>query len=159
MNADDNNGGFEVGYAKPPANKRFKKGHSGNPKGRPKGMQSFGSVFRRTLNEPVVIVRDGKRKTITKREALVQQITNQAVMGDQKAAKLILDHDRDASEKAEVQARIDRTNALSETNVEKAGYFFVKPRTREELERRIAELLAKAGQRLVPIDPPEEELG
>lgn len=157
MNANDNNGGFAVGYGKPPANKRFKKGHSGNPKGRPKGMQSLRSVFQRTLNEPVVIVQGGKRRTITKREAVVQQITSQAVKGDQKAAKLVLDHDRDGQGKAEAQARIDRTNALSETDTEKAEYLFVKPKTREELERSIEELLAKAGQRLVPIDPPEEE--
>jgi hypothetical protein len=31
--------GYEVGYAKPPPYTRFRKGQSGNPKGRPKGLQ------------------------------------------------------------------------------------------------------------------------
>ena len=29
--------GYEVGYGKPPADHRFRKGHSGNPRGRPRG--------------------------------------------------------------------------------------------------------------------------
>ncbi|MFZ3585531.1 DUF5681 domain-containing protein, partial [Loktanella sp. DJP18] len=32
--------GYSVGYAKPPESSRFKKGKSGNPKGRPKGAKS-----------------------------------------------------------------------------------------------------------------------
>lgn len=34
--ATEDPAGYEVGYAKPPAEHRFRKGHSGNPKGRPK---------------------------------------------------------------------------------------------------------------------------
>lgn len=32
--------GYEVGYGKPPKSKRFRKGRSGNPKGRPKGARN-----------------------------------------------------------------------------------------------------------------------
>jgi hypothetical protein len=34
-------GEYRVGYGRPPLNTRFKSGHSGNPKGRPKGSKSL----------------------------------------------------------------------------------------------------------------------
>jgi Family of unknown function (DUF5681) len=30
-------GGYQVGYGKPPVHSRFRKGQSGNPRGRPRG--------------------------------------------------------------------------------------------------------------------------
>ena len=36
---------YEVGYGKPSAHTRFRKGQSGNPKGRGKGAKSFASAF------------------------------------------------------------------------------------------------------------------
>jgi hypothetical protein len=34
---DKKQGNYEVGYGKPPRSRRFSKGRSGNPKGRPRG--------------------------------------------------------------------------------------------------------------------------
>ena len=41
--------GYEVGYAKPPAENRFKPGQSGNPNGRPRGSRNRSRLP--TLNE------------------------------------------------------------------------------------------------------------
>lgn len=38
-NQDNNN--YQVGYGKPPKHSRWKKGQSGNPRGRPKGTRGL----------------------------------------------------------------------------------------------------------------------
>ena len=41
MSKDDKDADYEVGYGKPPETTRFKKGQSGNPKGRPAGAKGW----------------------------------------------------------------------------------------------------------------------
>jgi hypothetical protein len=74
-----------VGYGSPPEGSRFKKGISGNPKGRPKGSLNVATVFAKTLRERVVINEHGKRKTVTKLEAALKQLANKAASGDLRA--------------------------------------------------------------------------
>jgi len=83
----NNSAGYQVGYGKPPARTRFKKGHSGNPKGRPKGTQNFATVLERTLSEQVVINENGQRRVITKLEAVTKQLVNKALSGDLGASR------------------------------------------------------------------------
>ena len=74
--------GYPVGYGKPPMHTRFKKGESGNPKGRPRNTLNLATVLVRTLREQVVINEGGQRKTVTKLEAAVKQLANKAASGD-----------------------------------------------------------------------------
>jgi hypothetical protein len=88
-----------VGYGKPPASTRFKKGVSGNPKGRPKGSLNVATVFMKTLREKVVINENGQRRPVTKLEAAVKQLVNKAASGDQRSMRLLVELARDAEAK------------------------------------------------------------
>jgi hypothetical protein len=81
---------YEVGHGKPPKNTQFQKGRSGNPKGRPRGTRNVATVLERTLRELVVINENGKRKTITKMQAAVKQLVNQAASGDLAAVRQLM---------------------------------------------------------------------
>src|SRR5215469_13927239 len=89
-----------VGYCNPPRHTRFKKGQSGNPQGRPKGTLNMATVLERTLREKVIITENGRRKTITKLEAAIKQLTNQAASGELKALHLLATLVRSAEERA-----------------------------------------------------------
>ena len=92
--------GAKVGYCNPPERTRFKTGQSGNPRGRPKGTLNMATVLERTLREKVVINENGRRKTITKLEAAIKQLTNKAASGELKALQLLTALVRSAEERA-----------------------------------------------------------
>ena len=89
-----------VGYCNPPEDSRFKRGQSGNPKGRPKGTVNLATVLERTLRERVVINENGQRKTVTKLEAALKQLTNKAASGEMKALQLLAALVRSAEERS-----------------------------------------------------------
>jgi len=90
----------QVGYCNPPEHTRFKKGQSGNPQGRPKGTLNMATVLERTLREKVVFNENSKRKTVTKLEAAIKQLTNKAASGELKALQLLAALVRLAEERA-----------------------------------------------------------
>ena len=92
----------EVGYCSPPEATRFRKGVSGNPRGRPKGSLNVATVLTRTLREKVVINENGRRKTVTKLEAALKQLVNKATAGDLRALRHLtaLAHDAEVEQNA-----------------------------------------------------------
>jgi ribosomal protein S20 len=92
------------GYGNPPEATRFKKGVSGNPKGRPKGSLNVATVFIKTLREKVVINENGRRRTVTKLEAALKQLVNKAASGDIRALRQLLESARDAEAKQNAAA-------------------------------------------------------
>jgi hypothetical protein len=81
---------FKVGYRKPPQHTRFKKGRSGNPRGRKKGRRNLRDVVLTALDERVWVREGDTRRKISKTEALVRTTVNRAIAGDQKAASLLM---------------------------------------------------------------------
>jgi hypothetical protein len=80
-----------VGYGTPPEATRFRRGVSGNPRGRPRGSLNVATVFTKTLRERVVINENGQRKTVTKLEAVLKQMVNKAASGDIRAIRELLE--------------------------------------------------------------------
>ena len=81
---------YEVGYGRPPAHSQFKKGESGNSKGRPKGTLNLATLFNRALSEKVTITENGRRRNITKLEIALKQLINKAAQGDPRSMHLML---------------------------------------------------------------------
>ena len=86
---------YEVGYGKPPRHSRFKKGQSGNPRGRPCGSKNLKTLLSEALNEPVTITENGRRRKITKREAIVRQVVDCSPTPDLRAVRIVFDLLRD----------------------------------------------------------------
>jgi hypothetical protein len=84
----------EVGYKRPPRHTRFKPGQSGNLKGRPKGTKNFATVMDKELSTKIEVTENGRRRRISKREAIVKQTVNKAASGDPKATVVLLNEAR-----------------------------------------------------------------
>ena len=84
---------YNIGYGKPPANTRFKKGVSGNPGGRPRGMTP-GRALKLALQEiyrPVKI-REGDRVTsLSGFQVVMRQLMTQAAKGNGPAGRMLIE--------------------------------------------------------------------
>lgn len=98
-NHDDNHSKKKtVGYKSPPSYSKFKKGKSGNPKGRPKKQNPLPSIgnsdelLAKALSESVTLKVNGKTKKIQKCELVHTQLVNKAIAGDMAAIKWVMEH-------------------------------------------------------------------
>jgi len=85
---------YKVGYGHPPKHTQFKKGQSGNPKGRPKEVNvhmPVSRIIRQSLSEEVQGQVNGKTRKMTKLAAIIEVQAAKALKGDPRAAKLIID--------------------------------------------------------------------
>ena len=88
MSDDSNSSG--VGYGKPPRRTQFRKGQSGNPRGRRKGSKNLATVLTKTVNDMVPVTENGRRRKMSKLEAAITQLANKAASGDPKATQMLL---------------------------------------------------------------------
>ena len=82
---------YEVGYGRPPACAQFKKGVSGNPRGRPRGSKSLKTLIRNAL-EATVEVKDGlgRRRTLPVVVALLQKQIELGLKGSDRSTLAII---------------------------------------------------------------------
>ena len=63
----------------------LKKGKSGNPNGRPKGSKNFLTLLEQELEQTIVVNENGKKKTISRMQAMVKRMVADALQGNLKS--------------------------------------------------------------------------
>jgi len=81
---------YKVGYGKPPKSGQFKRGKSGNPKGRPKGSLKLANDLAAELSEQITVREDGKSRRVSKQRALIKSLMAKALQGDVRANAAVL---------------------------------------------------------------------
>jgi hypothetical protein len=79
-----------VGYRRPPKATRWKKGESGNPKGRKRASFSAAATVDRMFAKQIHIVENGVKRSVSVLEAIVFRIWTMEIAGNKRAAALRL---------------------------------------------------------------------
>ena len=79
----------EVGYKKPPSHTQFKKGKSGNPKGRPKGSVSLNKIWREVFIKPETVTINGQQQKMPMIKAALMKQREKIMQGDTSALKAL----------------------------------------------------------------------
>lgn len=81
---------YQVGYGRPPLHTRFKAGQSGNPRGRPRSKRTTAQLLDEVLGETMWVTVNGRRKRVTVEAAIFYRLREQALKGDQRAIRLVI---------------------------------------------------------------------
>ena len=90
---------YQVGYKKPPKHSRFKKGQSGNPKGRPRkkpeevvapGSANLRGTIFKVMTRETKVTEDGVTRKIPMIEAILLAQATKAVKGSPYAARQVM---------------------------------------------------------------------
>jgi uncharacterized protein DUF5681 len=83
--------GQKVGRGHPPKHTQFRKGQSGNIKGRPKGSKNLSTYIMEAARDHVTATVGGRTRKISKLQATAMQLATKAAGGDQAAMGRFLD--------------------------------------------------------------------
>src|ERR687891_2093411 len=113
MTSDDS----RVGYRRPPVHSRFKRGHSGNPRGRPKKVPDFMEDAAEILGGTVTGQAKGKPITLPAVQAMFRILCNRALKGDNRALRGVIEQmlTLEPMARGKVKEKDARDAALRET--------------------------------------------
>jgi hypothetical protein len=117
---------YEIGYRRPPPAGQFKKGSSGNPKGRPKGSHNFVTLLEQELAQTIVVNENGRKKSVTRLQAMVKRLVAGALQGDQKSMLTLFEVLRRTGQLENTEAQ-----ALLPANYEEVLEAYVRSRRAE----------------------------
>lgn len=118
-----------VGYRNPPKHTRWKRGQSGNPRGRPKGSKNTKTLLREVLDANVTVNAPEGPRTVPMRKAILLGQAAKAAKGDPRAAALILGLEErfDAED-----STLDAERPLSSTDTEILEAFLKQKRGHDD---------------------------
>lgn len=101
-----------AGRGNPPAASRFRKGQSGNPRGRPRGCRNKGAPYESVLGQLVTVRSDDGERKLTAAEAFLLHMTQKGLAGDASAARATLEAIEAAPGNTAATKRTDITEIL-----------------------------------------------
>ena len=110
------------GYKNPPKEYQFKKGKSGNPKGRPRKQKQPSSdlnldimaSLHRELAKTISVQENGQHRVITKLDAIFAQLVAQSVNGKPSQQKMLLSLLTQDKHQATVQETLEQMQSYDE---------------------------------------------
>lgn len=136
-------GDYEIGYGKPPVGTQFQPGRSGNPKGRPKGLQQPKELLLKLLAKRISANDGGRQRTITMLEVVLRNIVSGAANRDPKSIHILLK----LLERFDGSSAIEALSVATETSSEEDAKI---------LDAYLAEYQAKSAP---PMDAETDEPG
>ena len=137
-----------VGYKHPPANKRFAKGKSGNPKGRPTGTPNIADALKTLFNKKVP-VREGNRvRMMNTCEAIIRLAVVKARNGNARALTTVLT----------ILEKLGATKDVTSEERQRRTIKFVRPNTMNDYDLLYAAAREKERQHCCAIAERHEEI-
>jgi uncharacterized protein (DUF2267 family) len=82
---------YKVGFGKPPKQYQFKKGESGNPKGRKKKDTTIRAIMKKIIAETITAQMPDGKQSMSALEFVLRTMRNRAAKGDNRATDKFID--------------------------------------------------------------------